>query len=142
MPNQRRKAAAKPKTRRKPDGLRGRAEKRYAEIYEEAWATRCEHNPEWRGLLLQLCLVELEQESLDKKMDDIEAKGVEDSWFAEQPNGAIGLHPGRAHQKTLRNQQRQLCAALGLVYSLKGNQQTKKSKQAEIAEQDDEDEDE
>ena len=138
MPAKRRPAAAKPKTKRKDEGLRSKAEQRYAEVYESAWSQRCEHNPEWKNLILQLVLVELEQEALDKKLDEMEARG-EETWFADQPNGAIGLHPGRAHQKNLRAQQRAFCKALGLEFSHKGSQQTKKSRQAEIAEQDDED---
>ena len=118
-----------------------RVEERYQAVYAEAWSDRLQTNPEWAGLLREICRIDLEEDDLNHEMDLMRQRG-EDTWFIKLDNGLTALFPGRVQQNKLSARRRSVQKALGMLYTTKGAQQTRKSRAKEIAERDDDDDEE
>lgn len=112
--------------------MRDRALERYRDAYEESWKPRFESNPEWRGLLIRLCFLELELDELDVEMDRLRESG--EPFFNRLENGAIQAHPIFGMRKDHVTKILSITKALGIQYSSTGKgQKTRRSKQAQIA---------
>ena len=111
------------------------AKKMFAEVYEEAWASRIASNPVVGDMLLSYCQATLEQRSIEAEIDAMRERGEPTTWVT-MANECISAHPIQGVLKSVRAEVRALSKALGTDHSKKNSSKTNKGTFADIVKRD------